>query len=190
MLRQLSITSEFAQPLHNNMRAVAGLFTLLALFAAFPASAQGSLFGPEQTGLRIDPLSAIDEQFMTAQRADVETLANQLGSQLSGNTQRDLATLQRILDAGLVSAEDTLGLQALGIVLGDLMAAELNMDWVVYRDRAGRSRALRYRETEVYLFPVTMISRRWGVGHQRPVADIYATNVDATRAKLPGANWR
>ncbi|MDG1829607.1 MAG: DUF3806 domain-containing protein, partial [Luminiphilus sp.] len=75
-------------------------------------------------------------------------------------------------------------------VLGDLFATELNMNWVVYRDPAGRSRALQYGASEVFLFPITMISRRWAVGHQRAVTDIFDTNVATTRAKLPGANWR
>ncbi|MCH1492594.1 MAG: DUF3806 domain-containing protein [Luminiphilus sp.] len=162
----------------------------LSLMGGTPACAQGSILSPNTVDRRIDPLSAIDLQFMAAQRADVEALANRLGKQLTGDPDRDLETLQRILDLGLVSPEDTLQLQALGVVLGDLFAAELNMDWVVYRDRAGRSRALRYRDSETFLFPVTMISRRWEVGHQRDVSDIYHTNVSKTQAQLPGANWR
>ncbi|MGB0765713.1 MAG: DUF3806 domain-containing protein, partial [Luminiphilus sp.] len=124
--------------------------TLFLLFLGTPAWAQGS-FSPETVDRRIEPLSAIDQQFMAAQRADVEAWANRLGAQLTGRPDRDLVTLQRILDRGLVSTDDSLQLQALGVVLGDLFASELNMDWVVYRDRAGRSRALRYRESETFL---------------------------------------
>ena len=189
MLEQLSIRSGFVQ-LNRPLHTLAILFSVSTLLFGPSTYAQGSLFSPEQAGLRIEPLSSIDEQFMAAQRADVEALANQLGTQLSGDSARDVATIQRILDRGLVTAEDTLGLQALGVVLGDLMGAELSMDWVVYRDPAGRSRALRYRSSDIYLFPVTMISRRWEAGHQRKVEDIFSTNVEATRAKLPGANWR
>ena len=163
---------------------------LLLLLVGTPVCAQGSFISPETADRRIDPLSPIDEQFMAAQRADVEAWANQLGTQLTGEPDRDLGTLQRILDRKLVSTDDTLQLQALGIVLGDLFAAELNMTWVVFRDGAGRSRALRYRDSETFLFPVTMISRRWEAGHQRDVADIYHSNLESTRAKLPGANWR
>ena len=76
------------------------------------------------------------------------------------------------------------------VLCWDLFATELNMNWVVYRDPAGRSRALQYGSSEVFLFPITMISRRWAVGHQRAVTDIFDTNVATTRAKLPGANWR
>ena len=138
----------------------------------------------------IEALSAIDQQFMASQRQTVEGLANKLGRSLSGATQRDLDTLQLILDRQLVAREDVLTQQALGVVLGDLLGAELNMEWVVYRDRAGRSRALRYLTTDVFVFPVTLISRRWSVGSDKAVAAIYQDTVDATESRLPGAAWR
>jgi len=163
---------------------------VLSITHGTPTWAQNSIISPNTADRRIEALSPIDQQFMAAQRAKVETLANQLGQQLTGIPERDLATLQRILELGLIAPDDTLQLQALGVVLGDLFATELNMNWIVYRDPAGRTRALQYGTSEVFLFPVTMISRRWEVGHQRPVADIFDTNVATTRAKLPGANWR
>ena len=186
MIAQLSISTHSIQPA---ARLCLSALTLFLLFLGTPARAQGS-FSPETVDRRIEPLSAIDQQFMAAQRADVDAWANRLGAQLTGQPDRDLVTLQRILDRGLVSTDDSLQLQALGVVLGDLFAAGLNMDWVVYRDRAGRSRALRYRESETFLFPVTMISRRWEAGHERAVEDIYYSNLERTLAKLPGANWR
>ena len=44
--------------------------------------------------------------------------------------------------------------------MGDLLAVELGMHWIVYEDDMGRSRALRYQQSEVVLFPITMIARR------------------------------
>ena len=44
---------------------------------------------------------------------------------------------------------------------------------VIYEDAHGRSRALRYRESDEYLFPVTMISRRQEVGKPDPVRPRY-----------------
>ena len=69
--------------------------------------------------------------------------------------------------------DQTRELQAMGVIMGDLLAAELDMHWVIYEDRQGRSRALRYRETDNFLFPITMIARRREVGNQTPVVDIY-----------------
>ncbi|EED35146.1 conserved hypothetical protein [Luminiphilus syltensis NOR5-1B] len=155
------------------------------MMVSMPTAAQGS-----KIERRIDPLSAIDRQFMAGQRQTIEALANQQGRQLTGDPDRDIDTLQAILDRGLVARDDTLTLQAMGIVLGDLLGSTLDMDWVVYRDRAGRSRALRYRDREIFLYPVTMISKRWEAGSQRPIASIYAEAVSKTKPLLPGARWR
>jgi len=59
------------------------------------------------------------------------------------------------------------------------------LHWVIYEDNIGRSRALRYRETENYLFPMTMISRRREVGNLSPVVDIYQKAVDLIKPQLP-----
>jgi hypothetical protein len=119
----------------------------------------------------------------------VEQLANRLGRGLTRVADRDLDTLQRILDERLVLAEDTLTLQALGVVFGDLLGDRLDMDWVVYRDNNGRSRALRYRLMEVYLFPVTMISRRQEGGSERRLKPLFDDTVRDTRLLLPGGKW-
>ncbi|MEQ8803369.1 MAG: DUF3806 domain-containing protein, partial [Haliea sp.] len=60
--------------------------------------------------------------------------------------------------------------------------------WVIYEDKQGRNRALRYRETDNYLFPMTMISRRQEVANRTPVREIYQRAVDAItphRTPLP-----
>ena len=59
------------------------------------------------------------------------------------------------------------------MIMGDLLAVEFGLDWVIDEDQVGRTRALRYRETDNYLFPVTMISRRREVGNLTPVVEIY-----------------
>jgi hypothetical protein len=70
----------------------------------------------------------------------------------------------------------------MGVIMGDLLAAEFDLHWVIYEDRKGRSRALRYRESDNVIFPITMISRRREVGNQTSVADIYqkASDIIAT----------
>jgi hypothetical protein len=72
----------------------------------------------------------------------------------------------------------------MGVIMGDLLAADLGLDWVVYEDREGRSRALRYRQSDNYLFPITMISRRREVDNRAPVAEIYAKAEAAMRAVM------
>lgn len=127
-----------------------------------------------QGKVHLGELSGIDLEFMAHQRQSLQDLAAlNLGRQFSGNRDRDLELLQALLDERWVRADQTRELQAMGVVMGDLLAQELGMHWVIYEDRAGRSRALRYGKTDNFLFPITMIARRREVGNQTPVVDIY-----------------
>ena len=169
----------------NRLRRLLVLVLLPALFVCTSWSvAQSPNFD-----VLIEPLTAIDRQFMAEQRMRAEHLANRLGRGLTGVTDRDLDTLQRILDERMVPSEDTLTLQAMGMVFGDLLGDRLDMDWVVYRDNKGRSRALRYRQMDVYLFPVTMISRRQEGGSERRLKPLFDDTVRDTRLLLPGGKW-
>jgi hypothetical protein len=154
------------------------LLFALALVPWLQASAQDTV--------RISELSYLDRQYMYQQR---ELLGNLLalnyGTRFSGSKDRDLALLQRLLDDKLVGNSQTRELQAMGIIMGDLLAADLGLYWVVYEDSLGRSRALRYRDTDNYLFPVTMISRRREVDNRTSVADIYHKAVDAISPAIP-----
>ena len=190
MVTQLSTSEAVSQPqkkrfLTHSLRRLLVLFTLPALSVCTSWSiAQNPNFE-----FLIESLTAIDRQFMADQRMRVEQLANRLGRGLTGVADRDLDTLQRILDERLVPAEDTLTLQAMGVVFGDLLGDRLDMDWVVYRDNKGRSRALRYRQMDVYLFPVTMISRRQEGGSERRLKPLFDDTVRDTRLLLPGGKW-
>ena len=67
----------------------------------------------------------------------------------------------------------------------DLLAAELSMRWVIYEDKYGRSRALRLGDTDNYLFPVTMISRRREAANLESVEFIYDKAYSSIEARLP-----
>ena len=123
---------------------------------------------------RIGELSYLDRQFMAQQRALLEDLAaRNLGRRFNGQRDKDLELLQLLLDRKLVRQDQAQELQAMGIIMGDLLAAEFDLRWVVYEDALGRSRALRDDVSDTYLFPVTMISRRRAVDNRTPVVDIY-----------------
>jgi hypothetical protein len=141
------------------------LIVCLAL-AATAANAQ-------QTA-KISDLRPVDIEFMAQQRGRIDQLARfNLGKQLRAEKANDLDILQTLLDRGVVRPQQTLELQAMGVVMGDLLAAEMNMVWVVYEDRYGRSRALKLKNSDNYLFPITMISRRAEVGAAVRVQQIY-----------------
>jgi hypothetical protein len=155
--------------------AIALLVAALSLLLPSPLQAQAALEP------RISALTPIDRDFMATQRDSIDALGRRhFGQGVSGSKDRDLELLQRLLDGRLVRQDQTLELQAMGIVLGDLLAAEYGLSWVVYEDSVGRTRALRYRDSDVFLFPVTMISRRYEVESRRPVTEIY----EAAEAEL------
>ena len=93
--------------------------------------------------------------------------------------------LQSLLDQRIVKSDQVLLLQAMGVVMGDLLSEELKMPWVIYEDKLGRSRALRLGVSDHYLFPITMISRRAEVGAPVDVRAIYDKAVAAMAPYLP-----
>ena len=190
MVSQLSTSEAVSQP-QKKQFSTHGLRRLLVLFTlpALSVCTSWSVAQNPNFDVLIESLTAIDRQFMADQRMRVEQLANRLGRGLTGVADRDLDTLQRILDERLVPAEDTLTLQAMGVVFGDLLVDRLDLDWVVYRDNKGRSRALQYRQMKVYLFPVTMISRRQEGGSERRLKPLFDETVRDTRLLLPGGKW-
>ena len=127
-----------------------------------------------QAPAHMSDLTPIDLQFMTQQRTALQDLAMaNLGRRFNGDLNRDLELLQALLDKQLVRPDQVRELQAMGAILGDLFAAELDMHWIIYKDDIGRSRALRYQQSEVVLFPITMIARRREAGNKSSVAEIY-----------------
>jgi len=122
---------------------------------------------------RFAPLRSDDEQLLQEQRQRVATLARRhVGASLAGSLD-DLRVLQQVVDRAPLDPEETFALQALGVALGDVMAAELGLHWVAYRDELGRSRALRLGDTELAIFPVTMISKRVERGVPFRIEELY-----------------
>ena len=134
-------------------------------------------------------LTNVEWQFMAQQRETIKGLAMMnLGRQFNGDRNLDLDLLQALLDKQLVRPDQVRELQAMGVIMGDLLAAELDMHWVLYEDNVGRSRALRYKESDVLLFPITMIAMRGKGGNKTSVVEIYqkASNIiDKSTPALP-----
>lgn len=127
----------------------------------------------DQSSVSISDLSWTDKQYMSAQLASVDELVrSEMGAQIHG-TLNDLEVLQRVVSRNLVDRSDTQTQQALGLVLGNVIANQTGMQWVTYKDEAGRSRALCVENTEHCLFPMTMLSRRMAVGLYPDVKKIY-----------------
>ena len=125
---------------------------------------------------RSEPLSAIDRQYIDNQRESLDALARRhLGRTLNGTKDNDLAVLQRMLDEGVVGQEQVRELQAMGLVLGELLKKYRGLVWVIYSDKYGRSRSLQVPGFEKeFIFPATQISRRAEVGLKVDVRKVYA----------------
>ncbi|GMO70499.1 MAG: hypothetical protein Ta2A_19110 [Treponemataceae bacterium] len=71
-----------------------------------------------------------------------------------------LHLLQGIIDNEYYGKNDTMELQSLGITFGDALSQQLSLNWVEVEDEYGIDPALRYKNTSILLFPLTMISKR------------------------------
>ena len=109
---------------------------------------------------KIEALWPLHVKVMNNQKTKIDDLLKlHTGSNLRADL-TDITNMQRLLDNYIVNKKDTEILQAMGMALGDVMAKELGMHWVIYEDKLGRSKALQYQKTQHFLFPVTMLSRR------------------------------
>ncbi|MFK8019611.1 MAG: DUF3806 domain-containing protein [Pseudomonadales bacterium] len=130
-----------------------------------------------------------DQIFLQRQYELAEQLVyDGLLTRLNGEKQHDLRLLQRMLDQKKIQPYQKRELQALGSVLGKLLAEEYRLKWVVYVDQLGRSRGLRIDQTRQVIFPLTMISRRVEADAEAGVSRIYnkaSEVIRYTRANSP-----
>lgn len=104
----------------------------------------------------------------------VDELANVHLGRGVANDASDLELLQALLDAGVLSPDQTYELQCLGIVFGKQLVAALDgLDWAIVEDEYGRDPALRYLQTSLLLFPLTMISKRVEAHEAVDVRDLF-----------------
>jgi uncharacterized protein DUF3806 len=102
-----------------------------------------------------------------------QVVEQSLGCELDG-TKNDLLALQRVLDGGFIEREATYTLQALGLVFGMLFVDEhADFDWWMVEDEYGRDPAIRYKRTQVLIFPRTMISKRIEDGESVNVSELF-----------------
>ena len=114
-----------------------------------------------------------DHSRIADQMADVLKIAREhFGDVAFTHTDSDLIILQRILDNRILDESRTYELQCLGIVFGEVLARKADLHWVTVADAYGRDPALRFRDTHLILFPLTMISKRIEDGQRVEVAEL------------------
>lgn len=137
--------------------------------------------------LTITDIDWMDKNKMDKEIALVSELAQtKLGMSLRKDLS-DLRTLQRIIDMELVTRDDFKTQQAMGVVMGNVFLADFphTLEWKIYRDKEGRSRALCVKGTQECMFPVTMLSRRMEVGTKPDVQKIYNDAIAMMANYLP-----
>lgn len=180
--RQGQGTTPAPGALRARVAPLAGLTALILLLGGPAAQAQVSDPLLEK---RVTALEPLDRQYMDRQRQRIDELTLRHYGGRCCRSEFDLDYLQRLLDDRHVRAEHTLELQGMGVLMGDLLAAQLDLNWVIYEDAKGRSRALQLAQTDNFLFPVTMISRRREAGDTTSIAAIYRGAVAAMQAARP-----
>jgi hypothetical protein len=82
------------------------------------------------------------------------------GAKLQG-ARRDLDAIQALLDARVLSPNDTYALQSLGVAFGNVLIAAFDgLAWAIVEDEYGRDPTIRYGDTSVVINVLTMISKR------------------------------
>ncbi|MBX2804471.1 MAG: DUF3806 domain-containing protein [Hyphomicrobiales bacterium] len=85
-----------------------------------------------------------------------------------------LHLLDTIIKSKVIGPDETVELQALGVVLGDAIAQTLELEWCMYEDENGRDPALIVPDTTIKIFPLTLISKRIEDGEEVDVTDLFA----------------
>ena len=138
--------------------------------------------------VELSKLSWFDEQYFDRQRKAIDSITrSEFGRPLRGQLS-DLRLLQRIMDETLIKAHDLQGMQAIGIAIGDIYVKEHQLEWQVYKDSVGRSRAVCMPRTSDCLFPITMVSRRVKSGAWPNIQRVYDKGlklIKLTSPKLP-----
>ena len=100
--------------------------------------------------------------------------ARKLGILNINGTEKGLKAMQQLIDSRLIKAHQTELWQSLGVVFGDILARKSGMHWVSYEDDLGVSKVLRWRETENFIFPISVFSKRIRFGKKINVFDLFA----------------
>ena len=122
----------------------------------------------------VDDLSFGQQTLLDQQRAEMKALfARRLCIVTLHGTKEDLPLFQQLVDRRILRSDQTPQWQALGVVFGDVLVREFGLHWVSYEDELGSSKALRWRKTDNFIFPVTVFSKRIQFKEKIDVAAIY-----------------
>jgi Domain of unknown function (DUF3806) len=134
--------------------------------------------GQEASEPKFTELSAKDREQLDRQRAIIAgAVRERYGSTLT-RTNRDLPTLQRLIDDSVFNKSQTYELQSLGVAFGDVLTSALPLRWVMITDEYGTDPTLRYKQTALNVNALTMISKRIESGKRVDLSRLYQNTRD------------
>lgn len=159
-----------------------------------PEELENYEFEIEETPFEVSSPS-IGQRFIIdrSRRTVRDLLARTVGSTRLTEDESDLGRLQVLIDRRVIRNADVETWQALGVVFGDLLVTVHGLKWVMYEDELGVSKALQWRDTANFVFPVTVFSKRVQFNESIDVrsifdkisADIEAFKQEANRPQMP-----
>jgi hypothetical protein len=108
-------------------------------------------------------------------RAAKDLIQRQLGIVKISGTKDDLRALQQLVDRKVLRNSQVEEWQSMGVLFGDILAREFSLKWVSYKDERGVNKALRYRKSDNFIFPVTLFSKRVKFDEEIDMRELYAT---------------
>ena len=131
-------------------------------------------FDQSETPFAVSALNLGQRAILERQRRQIKDLMQRyFGSDRLRGDDTDLVRFQQLVDQGRIRRDDVWTWQALGIAFGDLLIARHGLEWVIYEDEYGVSKALRWQKTDNFIFPVTLFSKRVQFNEAIDVAQIY-----------------
>jgi uncharacterized protein DUF3806 len=122
---------------------------------------------------KVEAPNSADTDRIATQLIHANELMNKATGLAPDGSLDDLELIQRTLPT--ISPNATYSQQSLGLVFGRVFIRNNdNFDWWMVDDEWGRDPAIRYNQTSLLLFPLTMISKRLEEGKRVDMKSMYA----------------
>lgn len=107
-------------------------------------------------------------------------LANESSRKKFESAAGKLGTIRAVLAANVFRSDQTYELQCLGVVLGDALVMETELQWTAVEDEYGRNPVVCVPGTTILAFPLTMISKRVERGEDVDVFELFEMTLAET----------
>ena len=154
----------------NKLSSIIKIFIIITLFSFRSSYAEKS-----KNDIQINKFEGSDKYYLSLAIERINEKAQRyFGTSLKNKKNYDLKLLQQIFDLEYKRKYNKKTWQDMGVVLGELLIQNNHVNWVIYTDSLGKSRALQIKSSFNFLFPITMISRRAEAGIKVNIIDLYA----------------